>query len=101
MHINYRLYTCICICTFEYRVHSNTDSNKLGTLIMMGFVSIRHTCLKASEHDTDSERSFLLMATPLSALPMAVSSLYAGMCLALTSESISSSERCKHPSWKK
>ena len=57
--------------------------------------------LKASEHDTDSERSFLLMATPLSGLPMAVSSLYAGMCLALTRESISSFERRKHPSWKK
>ena len=57
--------------------------------------------LKASEHDTDSERSFLLMATPLSGLPMAVSSLYAGMCLALTRESISSSERRKHLSWKK
>ena len=45
--------------------------------------------LKASEHDTDSERSFLLMDTPLSGLPMAVSSLYTGMCLALIRESIS------------
>ena len=42
--------------------------------------------LKASEHETDSERSFLLMAIPLSGLPVAVSSLYAGMCLALTRE---------------
>ena len=53
--------------------------------------------LKASEHDTDSERSFLMMATPLSGLPMAVSSLYAGMCLALTRVFLHPKDASIHP----